>query len=151
MKNVYKMGNAFENAVNIESKTDLVCGGESRLGMCAGERKAACLPMRVDPTSFHSPSAACHTSYTVHRYMENSYCKPPFDTAACFLDDFPVVAEFGVEFDASYGPYLHCNPTPMGHGLVNLSNFLCAYQQPGGNQWRSVNHASPPPPSPTHI
>ena len=67
------MENVFENEVTYDLKTDLVCGGESRLGMCAGERKAACLPMRVDPTSFHSPSAACHTSYTVHRYMENSY------------------------------------------------------------------------------
>eukprot|EP00035_Acanthoeca_spectabilis_P015292 m.304224 g.304224 ORF g.304224 m.304224 type:complete len:341 (+) comp16337_c0_seq16:131-1153(+) len=93
--------------------------------------------------------AAGDLGFTLLKYTENSNCTPPYNTEECFLDDYPIVGEFNVLFDGNYGPYLHCNPTPIAgsNGLVDLQNFTCLYTAPTyPNPW-SPSHGqgcSPP-------
>eukprot|EP00040_Diaphanoeca_grandis_P043524 m.9566 g.9566 ORF g.9566 m.9566 type:complete len:320 (-) comp7801_c0_seq1:165-1124(-) len=77
--------------------------------------------------------------FLLSKYMRSSTCLPPYATQSCFLDDHPIVAQFEVEFDAEYGPYLHCNPTPIQDSpYVNTSEFICAYTAPGPNMWKPI-------------
>lgn len=67
-----------------------------------------------------------------------SGCHPPYITHKCFLADRPLVGRFNVEFDATYGPYLKCNPKALGNSTeyLNMSDWQCAYNYPGPSAWR---------------
>jgi hypothetical protein len=44
--------------------------------------------------------------FLLSKYMRNSACTPPYNTEECFLDDFPIVGQFKVQFDGMYGEWV---------------------------------------------
>jgi hypothetical protein len=95
----------------------------------------------TDLVNHNTGTAAGDVGFMLKLYMQGaSSCTPPFVTRECFLADKPLVGRFNVEFDASYGPYLKCNPTNDDNSTewLNMTRWLCAYGYPGSRAWTCV-------------
>lgn len=64
----------------------------------------------TDLVDHNTGDAAEDMGFLLERYLAGSNCTPPYNTHDCFLEDRTVIGAFDVQFDAQYGPYLHCNP-----------------------------------------
>ena len=90
--------------------------------------------------------------FVLEQYLQAQRCRPPYNTAKCFLGNEPLLGRFRVAFDTRYGPYLRCNPanlrdpsSPTGWdpaGRVNLSQWVCAFGDPPPKNAWSPRHTA---------
>eukprot|EP00041_Stephanoeca_diplocostata_P023661 m.586547 g.586547 ORF g.586547 m.586547 type:complete len:188 (-) comp22345_c1_seq10:573-1136(-) len=120
-------------AVNVLGGTSgasgIACGFDNCKGFCAGfcpyrsnisqigtqnMTVYRMTPYNVtDLVDHNSGDAAGDMGFFLERYLAGNNCTPPYNTHNCFLEDHTVVGAFDVQFDAQYGPYLHCNPNKI--------------------------------------
>eukprot|EP00041_Stephanoeca_diplocostata_P023660 m.586512 g.586512 ORF g.586512 m.586512 type:complete len:322 (-) comp22345_c1_seq1:200-1165(-) len=146
-------------AVNVLGGTSgasgIACGFDNCKGFCAGfcpyrsnisqigtqnMTVYRMTPYNVtDLVDHNSGDAAGDMGFFLERYLAGNNCTPPYNTHNCFLEDHTVVGAFDVQFDAQYGPYLHCNPNKIpGSIYLNMTDWICAYANVSPRDWRGA-------------